>query len=206
MKIISESLRQKVAQGLPFALELGAGSSPTKGYFHLDLVELPGIDVVADLNQPLDGFPDAIVNDLHSWHTLEHVANFLPLMAEIHRICTPDARIEIVVPHHTNVFGFSDPTHVRFFGLYTMAYFVPQSRQPFKRKVQDFYSTASFDLLDVKIEFYRSRGLKERLFRRPFERFINRSIRRLEFYEQHLARFFPARQIVYVMRPAPIAA
>jgi hypothetical protein len=35
--------------------------------------------------------------------------------------------IEIIVPHFSNPHYYSDPTHVRFFGLYTMSYSKPLS-------------------------------------------------------------------------------
>jgi hypothetical protein len=105
---------------------------------------------------------------LYSWHTFEHVTNFMQLMEEVYRICAVNARITIVVPHHSNGFGYSDPTHVRFFGLYSMSYFVAKDRQPFSRKVRDFYSAASFDLVHVKIEFYRMRGIFEKWFASHF--------------------------------------
>jgi hypothetical protein len=202
--VINEELRGKISRRIPFALELGSGTSPREGYYHLDLVALPGIDIVADLNNGLDGIPDEIVSDLYSWHTLEHVTNFLHLMEEIHRVCLPNARVTIVVPHYSNGFGYSDPTHVRFFGLYSMSYFVAKDRQPFSRKVQDFYSVASFDLVQVRIEFYRMRGLFDKLVRAPFQWLVNSSIGALEFYERHLCRFFPARQLCFVMSPMKI--
>lgn len=120
--VINEELRGKISRRIPFALELGSGTSPRKGYYHLDLVALPGIDIVADLNNGLDGIPDEIVSDLYSWHTLEHVTNFLHLMEEIHRVCLPNARVTIVVPHYSNGFGYSDPTHVRFLFVFDVVF------------------------------------------------------------------------------------
>jgi len=202
VNIVNDELKRKIDGRIPFALELGAGSSPRDGYYHLDLVGLPGIDIVADLNHKLDGIPDGIVAELYSWHTFEHVSNFVQLMEEVHRICAADARITIVVPHYSNGFGYSDPTHVRFFGLYSMSYFIAKHKQPFRRKVPDFYSVAGFDLVQVRIEFYRMRGMFDKLVRKPFEWLVNSSIGRLEFYEKRLCRFFPARQLRFVIAPS----
>ena len=70
------------------------------------------------------------MTEIYSRHPLEHVRNFLPLMAELHRVTRPGGRIEIIVPHFSNPYGYSDPTHVRHFGLYTFFYFADEEDQP----------------------------------------------------------------------------
>ena len=53
------------------------------------------------------------------------------------------ARLEVIVPHFSNPRGYSDPTHVRFFGLYSFYYFCAAEDQP-RRKVPSFYCPARF--------------------------------------------------------------
>ena len=61
-----------------------------------------------------------------------------------------DGRVEVVVPHFSNPYGYSDPTHVRFFGLYTFYYFADEADQP-RRKVPAFYLPERFAVESVNI-------------------------------------------------------
>jgi hypothetical protein len=88
---------------------------------------------------------------------------------------------------------------VRFFGLYTMNYFVDTEKQPDAWKVPTFYSKTRFEMEQVKIAFYRF-NLWDRLFV-PFLRyFVNRSARTQNFYELRLSWLLPAAEIRYRMR------
>jgi hypothetical protein len=44
-------------------------------------------------------------------------------MEEIHRICSPNAIVEIIAPHFTSDNFFTDPTHRAHFGIRSMNYF-----------------------------------------------------------------------------------
>jgi hypothetical protein len=121
-------------------------------------------------------------------------------MGEIHRIVAPDGQIEIIVPHYSNPYYYSDPTHVRFFGLYTFNYFVNSDHQPHLRQVPDFYTDFRFRVLSIRIMFYRS-GLIDRIFAPIIERLINRSFFLQDFYERRLTSWFHAWQLRYVLEP-----
>lgn len=200
MQILNPQFHSDTQAGKPVSISLGSGGKVRNGYYGLDLLPLPGVDIVADLNQPLDQIADDSVGRIHSNHALEHVAEFLPLMRELHRVCRHDAEITICVPHFSNVYGFSDPTHVRFFGLYTMYYFVAPELQPKRRRVPAFYSDTRFMVESIRIEFYR-KGLIDKVFASFIERLVNRSLGWQDFYERRLAGLFHARQITYRLKP-----
>jgi SAM-dependent methyltransferase len=200
MRLINPQIAKDLAQGKLLRIDLGSGPKPRKGFYALDQVQLDGIDIVADLNEPLDLLPEDCAEYVFSSHTLEHVEKLLPLLAEIHRITRPNGVIEIIVPHFSNPYYYSDPTHVRFFGLYTMNYFVDTDKQPHSRKVPAFYSGTRFEVDSVSISFYRF-NLLDRIFV-PFLRyFVNRSARAQDFYELRLSWLFPAAEIRYKMHP-----
>lgn len=200
MKIVNPQLQSDLAEGRPVRLELGAGARPRKGYYAVDHVELDHVDMVADLNQPLDLVPDGSVEAIYSRHALEHIREFLPLMREIHRVTQPGGHIEIIVPHFSNVYGYSDPTHVRFFGLYSMYYFASAENQPKIRRVPTFYTDTRFKIQSIRIEFYR-KGLIDKLLAPVFTRLFNLNIHFQNFYERRLSFLFHASQIRYVMTP-----
>lgn len=200
MEILNKKIHSELANGVLLRLNLGSGGAGRKDCYGVDHLPLAGVDILADLNTPLDALPDNCAGYVFSNHCMEHVREFLPLMREVHRITSAAGSVEIVVPHFSNPFGFSDPTHVRFFGLYTMHYFADRERQPGRRKVPTFYTDVRFEIRWIRIEFYRD-GLIDKIFSRLFSTLVNGSFARQNFYERRLAPFFHARQIRYLMQP-----
>ncbi len=201
MKILSTAMRQALSSGEPLKLELGAGGPSAKpGYFAIDHVELDGVDALADLSAPLSEIPDNSVAAVYSRHTFEHVPGLLTLMEELHRVCRPDAKLEIVVPHYSNTYGMSDPTHVRMFGIYSMYYFSPSEFQPRHRQVPCFYCRARFKVERVFIAFYRN-TLMDRATAPILERVLNRSFRLQELYERRFAALWHAWELRFTLQP-----
>lgn len=201
MRFINEQIARDLQNGVPLHLNLGSGPTPKAGFYSVDNADIDGIDIVADLNEPLQLLPDNCARHVFTSHTLEHVNNLVQLLSEMHRITAPGGLIEVIVPHFSNPFYYSDPTHVRFFGLYTMNYFVDEAKQPHNRKVPAFYTKLRFEIDSVKIAFYRF-NLLDRIFV-PFLRyFVNRTPGAQEFYEYRLSSIFPASELRYRMRPS----
>ena len=201
MRIVNTQVRADLRSGKKLRLNLGAGGADSQGRYSVDHLELPGVDIIADLNCPLDQLPDDCVSELVTSHTLEHIANFMALMQEIHRIVVTDGRIEVVVPHFSSALGHSDPTHVRFFGLYTMYYFVDEKDQPITRKVPPFYTSIRFRIEHLEIHFYDWGTFLRRWIGNWMTRFWNKSQWRRHFYESHLAYIYPADEMHYLLSP-----
>jgi len=204
VRIINPAVRHDLDNGLEIRLNVGSGRRRVAGYYNLDLAQLPGVDVVADLNEPLSELPDDSVGEVYCRHVLEHVARFTELLAELHRVVTPTGRLEIVVPHFSNPYGYSDPTHVRFFGLYSFFYFCDEHDQP-PRKVPNFYSPVRFRVESVRFELMHQ-SWPEKVVRALLQPLINRGVGWLDWYERRLARLFPVSSVKYVLRPVKAAA
>ena len=198
MRIVNPDVQQDLEAEKPLKLELGSGGEGRAGFYAVDHLELDGVAIIADLNKPLDLLPDDSVDHIYSRHTLEHIEELLPLMRELYRVIRKNGRIEIIVPHFSNVYGYSDPTHVRLFGLYSMYYFVSAENQPVGRKVPAFYTDVRFIIKSIRIEFYKL-GLIDRIFAPLFSRVVNRSLFMQDFYERRLSSFFHAWQIRFIM-------
>lgn len=199
MKILNPALQAEIDAGRSIKLNLGGGLRPLPGYYHLDLVDLPGVDIQADLNEPLDKLPDGSVDAIHCRHLLEHIDNFLPLLEELHRVVRPGGEIDIRVPHFSNPYGYSDPTHVRFFGLYSFFYFTDPEKQP-RRKVPAFYSRCRFQVGNVNIRLMHETWF-DKAVRAVLQPLVNLSREWQDWYERRLCRLFPANEIQYRISP-----
>ena len=198
MRIVNPKVTEDLAAGRPIRLNLGVGRRPRPGYYGLDWIDMPGVDLVADLNEPLSGLPDNSVAAVYTHHTFEHVVNFLPLLKEIHRVVVPGGEVEVVVPHFSNPYGYSDPTHVRFFGLYTFYYFADEADQP-RRKVPAFYLPERFAVERVTVTLMPTL-LMVKPVRRLAMKVLNSSMRLLDWYERSWCRRFPADSIRFLLR------
>lgn len=204
MKILNPRFRADLAAGRPVKLNLGCGERPLAGFYGVDVVTLPAVDALADLNEPFDALPDDSVDEIVARHTLEHVERFLPLVAELHRVTRPGGRIEIVVPHFSNPYGYSDPTHVRLFGLYSFFYFCDAADQP-RRKVPNFYRPERFRVESVRLTMMKA-SFAEKVARAVLEPLVNRNVTWADWYERRLCRWLPAHDVRYVLTPVkPVA-
>jgi SAM-dependent methyltransferase len=199
MQIVNPEVDRSLAMGIPLKLDLGAGPAPRNGFFSLDHLALPGIDIVANLNHPLDLLPDNCCEHLVTFHTLEHVQELLPLMREVHRIVRPNGIFDVLVPHYSNHEFYSDPTHVRFFGIYSMHYFADPEDQPGDRPVPSFYTDARFLIESVSVGFADG-GFIDGLIGPLLNRTMNKSFRRLAFWERRLAFAFRGVDIKWRLR------
>jgi len=169
-----------------------------EGYYNVDQVKLDGVDIVANLNEPFALLADDTVSNIYSRNTFECVSNLLGLLAEIHRICRDGARCEIIVPHFANPYYYSDPIHVRQFGLFTMHYFVSTDRQ-WRRTVPNYYSDTKFKLLDVNIRFYKD-SLFDHLATPLAHRLVNTSRFTQHLYERRFCWLWPPAHIQYILQ------
>jgi SAM-dependent methyltransferase len=204
MKILNPAVLDDLRAGRRLRLNLGSGLRRLEGFYNVDVVELPGLDILADLNEPFSQLPDNCVETIHCRHVLEHVERLMELLAEIHRVTHPDGRIDVTVPHFSNPYGYSDPTHVRFFGLYSFFYFCDESDQP-RRKVPNFYSPLRFRVQSVTFNLLKE-SLPEKAVRAIIGPLINCGITWLDWYERRMCRLFPINDVRYLLSPVKPAA
>lgn len=186
------------------SLELGCGPyRACPAYLGVDSIAYPGVDIACDVFDFLDGLPDACVGAVHSSHFLEHVPDLGRLIDQFARVCKPGARVVSVVPHFSNPYFYSDPTHARFFGLYTMSYFARD--QLFRRRVPTYGKALAFELQDLELSF-RSPFRVRYAMRLPIQWMVNATRWTQEFYEEFLTPFFYCYELKFTLirsdRPA----
>lgn len=180
-------------------LDIGCGNAKAPGALGIDSNPGTQADVVHDLNVfpwPLDS--DAFDRVVCS-HIVEHVADLMKFMEEAHRVSRAGARIEIVTPHFSSRFSYTDPTHVRHLGLRSFDYFM--ARRPLRHTlwtrafetefaVPDFYVRPLFRLARAHLRLarpFRLTGLELLANRLP------------DFYELYLTWVFPARDLYFTL-------
>ena len=126
-------------------LNLGAGTDIRTGYVNHDLVGLPGISVVHDLNSFPWPWADQSVEEIVARDLLEHLDDFMAAMEEMHRILKPGALARVKVPYWNSWCRHADPTHKRGFHELTFRFFDPDS--PYCKE-RHYYSSARFHILE----------------------------------------------------------
>jgi ubiquinone/menaquinone biosynthesis C-methylase UbiE len=197
MIIVSKQLKSDLANGKTIALDLGCGKSKKEGYYGLDMANVGEIDIIADLEKPLSELPDCSVSSVFSYHCLEHICNLSQLMHELHRVLVPGGTLELYVPHFSNPYHYSDPTHVRSFGLYSMDYFSPICAKGV-RGVPGYWPEIPFRVDSVWIQLFERKWV-DKLFFPGMSTIINSSRGWQDRYERRLCRFFPADTICFKM-------
>ncbi len=104
-------------------VDLGCGRFKRKGFIGIDCDPGSGADVVCDVTEGIPLATDS-VDCLAADNLLEHIGDDLQhVMAEIWRVCKPEARIEISVPLFPSDKALADPTHRRYFTEDSFSYF-----------------------------------------------------------------------------------
>jgi hypothetical protein len=107
---------------LPQKLNLGCGRKRIAGALNLDINR----DVEPDLEYDLDRLPWPLPTgyfiEVFAYDVIEHCANVLAVMEEIHRVTRDGALVRITVPHFSCANAFTDPTHRHFFGISSFNY------------------------------------------------------------------------------------
>jgi SAM-dependent methyltransferase len=173
-------------------LDLGCGRKKTPGAVGLDMVALPGVDVVHDLNAFPYPFEDNTFDLVIARHSLQHLDRIVLVMEELHRILRPGGELRIYVPHYASDNFNTDPTHKTSFGLRSMNYFA--SNVPFH---YTFYTNKSFILNERHLSFRQhddGYSLKNPFKLLGIEWMANRAPR---IYERFFAYLLPPSEVFF---------
>lgn len=108
-------------------LNLGCGTDilPAEEWVNLDCVQLPGVEVVHDLDTGPWPFGDELFNEIRAYDIFEHVKDPLLFMYECGRILEPEGTLDIHTTHWQSENAYTDPTHQRYCTEHTFDYWVP---------------------------------------------------------------------------------
>jgi predicted SAM-dependent methyltransferase len=170
-------------------LDLGCGISKREGYLGVDCIQLPGIDLVHDLNKLPYPFKDGEIDEVFMDNVLEHLDNPLKVMEEVYRICKDGAKITISVPYFRSFYATIDPTHRNFFGVNWFNYFDPDHL--FHKKYQYTKAKLSVKMIEFDREFQNS---KKSFLHRFFLRYAGKDP---EKYERKFSHLYPLNSLTF---------
>ena len=170
-------------------LDIGCGNHKIPKSIGLDSVNIPGVDIVHDLNEIPYPFKDNSFDVIYANQVLEHLdAPLDKIMEELCRICKEGGKIKITVPHALNVSAFGDPTHKKFFTYFTFDYFGGNE--------QSYYTRTRLKIL--KRKFIYLTGKKSSKILKPLEYIINLFP---IFYSHFFAFLFPISTLYFELEP-----
>lgn len=182
------------------ALELGCGNRKRiANAVGIDALDYECVDIVGDIFDVLKQFPDNSIDAIYSFHFFEHISDLSLLISEIGRILKTGGKLEVVVPHFSNPYFYSDYTHSTFFGLYSFCYFAKNSM--FERQVPTYGRNINLDLCQVELIFKSPRPFYVRyLLKKLLQQIFNVNNWMKEFYEENLCNIFPCYEIKYQLK------
>ncbi len=105
-------------------LNFGCGEKILPRYVNVDIVKLPGVDIVINLNKTPYPFRDNEFDEIEADNVIEHLDNFIEVMQELQRILKPGGKIRIKVPHFSSHDAWAHPQHTRAFTYESFDFFV----------------------------------------------------------------------------------
>jgi SAM-dependent methyltransferase len=112
-------------------IDLGCGAHKQEGFLGVDARDLPGVDLVHDLEEFPWPLPDNCAELVIASHLVEHINpakyGFIKFMDEVWRILIPGGKFMASMPYAGSPGYWQDPTHINPVNEATWAYFDPFS-------------------------------------------------------------------------------
>ncbi len=176
-------------------LHLGCGTDIKEGWVNLDIANIPGVDVVHNIDDLPLPFPDNSFDEVLCQFILEHVT-WIPILRDIHRTLAPGGKLHISVPHFTSKQNFTGPQHKHLFSVETFDFFVPSTKT---YQTHAHYFDFSFSAIPYRhITFELSSRIF--FFNKLVVKWVNKTKYRQQLYESlFLSRIFPAENIIFTL-------
>lgn len=110
---------------MPRILDLGCGPNKHPGAIGADMNPDTAADVLCHIDRGALPFRTDAFDEVRAVHVIEHVADVVQTVEELHRITRAGGTIYVVTPHYTDFSSFCDPTHRWHLTSYSFRYFYP---------------------------------------------------------------------------------
>jgi SAM-dependent methyltransferase len=168
-------------------LHVGCGGSKLTGAVGVDVLKLPAVDIVHDINKAPWPFPDNSFDILFAHSVVEHLGSIVTFLNEAYRVGKNGGRIIISVPYFRSIDSFSDPTHTHFFTSESLDYFLDDNNK-----------LSRYDYTKIKFGkigfWYGWPGESPNFIVRLFKKFI---YSHKKFYDQYLSLLMPGKILTW---------
>jgi SAM-dependent methyltransferase len=104
-------------------LDLGCGPRKFPGAIGVDRLPQTAADVLCDFDRGRLPFADDSFDEVRAIHVIEHAADPIRLVEEMHRVTRAGGRLLIVTPHCSDASSFADPTHRTHLNSFSFRFF-----------------------------------------------------------------------------------
>jgi predicted SAM-dependent methyltransferase len=181
-------------------IDIGCGSSKcSPDATGIDIADIPGVDIVGDALEILRGFENSSVGNVYSSHFLEHHENPAAILKEMIRVTVPGGALELRVPHFSDPWYYSDPTHKHMFGLYTFAYYFTNNQ--FSRQLPKYSLIEGAKIERIRLRFGSTRPFYIRhAYKKIIQLIVNSCNFTQELYEEMFSSIFNCSEIHVIIR------
>jgi SAM-dependent methyltransferase len=129
-------------------LDVGCGRKKFPGSIGIDMSPAGQADVLCDWTRTLP-FADSSFDQVRLIHVIEEVDNIFTVLAEVHRVARPGARVVIVTPHYTDHASYCSPAHRWHLSSFSFWFFSDKPRE------YDYYAPADYREVRVRVEMLK---------------------------------------------------
>ena len=160
-------------------LDVGCGAAKKPGAIGIDVMAVPGVDVVHNLNSYPWPFEDNEFHRILFTGSLECLDQVVKAMEEAHRIVQPGGHVEIYTTHFAASNSYWDPLQKWHFSYYTFDYFLQDFVYP-------VYTQRKYRMIRKEFIFHRKWGMGQTLSRISARR-----------YEKYYAHRYPPYRLFF---------
>jgi hypothetical protein len=186
--------------GASLKLDMGCGRRKALGFIGIDYTLDSDADVICDLNRFPYPFKDNSFSQIRAADCLEHLADTVKVMEEIHRISKRGSVVDIASPHFSSHNLYTDFTHKKAFAVRSFDFFSQQKSQV--RKYMQ--TTADFEIVKKWIEpnpfVFNFRGRIVKVRNRLLGLVINLSGFTQDVYERFFAFMFTSEGVYFRLK------
>jgi ubiquinone/menaquinone biosynthesis C-methylase UbiE len=169
-------------------INMGCGKDTKKGYLNVDVVDLPGVDKLVNLNNYPYPFKSNSANEIYMNHVLAHLDNPTAVLKECNRILKKGGKLIIIIPHFTSATAYWGGVRKHIFSWATFQRYTKDNKRSY---YFDFY----FGSINVDFKFQT----------KPFFVFwAGHLLRKIAnkwpyLYEMSFLQLFPCREMYITM-------
>lgn len=131
-------------------IDVACGMAKKEGFVGMDISDIPGVDIVHDLNIYPWPIESNSVEEIYCSHYVEHVPELFKFFDELYRIMKTGAKAVLIAPYWNSMRAWQDPTHVNGISENTYLYCVKGWREANKLSHYpiscDFSFSCEFDI------------------------------------------------------------